>query len=96
MEWENKTQMIKLHNNITDSLSRKEFVNYVVENVDYFDDQDWDMFITAVELDDSIYENYDSHKCICEKSKKQKTDNFRTAIRLALYEELIFNRKKFE
>jgi hypothetical protein len=96
MEWEKKTEMIKLSNNISDSISRTEFVKYVVDNLNDFDNQSWDMFFTSVELDDSIYENYKLHKMIYKKSKGQQTDSYMTAMRMALYEEILKNRKKYE
>ena len=51
MEWENKTKMVQLgiqtHNS---DEAKKEFQNFVLENINSFDGQAWDMFCNLVDL----------------------------------------------
>lgn len=51
MEWENKTKMIQLGNQRYKSdEAKKTFQNFVLENVNSFDGQAWDMFCNLVDL----------------------------------------------
>ncbi len=51
MEWENKTKMVQLGNKRYDSdEAKKEFQKFVLENIDSFDGQSWDMFCNLVDL----------------------------------------------
>jgi len=51
MEWENKTKMIHLGNNKDESFeTKKQFEDYVLEQIDSFDNQAWDMFCNLVEI----------------------------------------------
>lgn len=51
MEWENKIKMVQLGNQRYNSdESKKEFQNFVLENIDSFDGQAWDMFCNLVDL----------------------------------------------
>lgn len=51
MEWENKTKMVQLGNQRYNSdEAKKEFQNFVLENVNSFDVQAWDMFCNLVDL----------------------------------------------
>ena len=51
MEWDNKVKMIQLgnkrHNN---QESKVEFQKFVLDNIDSFDGQAWDMFCNIVDL----------------------------------------------
>ena len=51
MEWDNKVKMIQLGNQRHDSKeSKNEFQKFVLENINSFDDQAWDMFCNLVDL----------------------------------------------
>ena len=51
MEWNNKVKMVQLGNQIHSSEEEKnEFQKFVLENVDSFDGQAWDMFCNLVDL----------------------------------------------
>ena len=51
MEWENKIKMVQLGNQQHNSDDAKnEFHNFVLENVNSFDGQAWDMFSNLVDL----------------------------------------------
>ena len=51
MEWENKAKMVQLGNQRHNSdEAKKEFQNFVLENVNSFDGQAWDMFCNLVDL----------------------------------------------
>lgn len=51
MVWENKIKMVQLGNQRYNSdEAKKEFQNFVLENVNSFDGQSWDMFCNLVDL----------------------------------------------
>lgn len=51
MEWDNKVKMIQLGNHRNNSEEEKnEFQKFVLENIDSFDSQAWDMFCNLVGL----------------------------------------------
>lgn len=51
MDWENKTKMVQLGNQRHKSdEAKKEFQNFVLENVKSFDAQAWDMFCNLNDL----------------------------------------------
>jgi hypothetical protein len=51
MEWDNKVKMIQLGNQRHNSEEAKnEFQKFVLDNVDSFDGQSWDMFCNLVDL----------------------------------------------
>lgn len=50
MEWEDKVKLVTLSNNATDVESRYKFQDYVLENIDKFDSQAYDMFLNGIEL----------------------------------------------
>jgi len=51
MEWENKVKMIQLGNQRDNSEeAKKEFQKFVLENMDSFDGQAWDMFCNLIDL----------------------------------------------
>ena len=97
MEWEEKVQMIRLLNKEDDPESRRETLEYVVKNLDTFDDQSWDMFFTGIQLiPEELKENLDLHKKILEKCEGLTSDNFRTCMRIALYEDILCDKKYTE
>lgn len=50
MEWNKKVEMVKLSNSANSIESRKKFYSYVMENLDEFDEQAFDILINAIEL----------------------------------------------
>lgn len=57
MEWENKTEMTKLGNVHTkNEENRKKFQDFVLEHIDTFDNQAWDMFsqLTFINPDEMV------------------------------------------
>lgn len=51
MEWEQKVQLAQLGNRKDTSLeAQKEFEGYVIEHIEFFDSQDWDIFSNVVEI----------------------------------------------
>lgn len=51
MEWESKVKMVQLGNQRHNSDEEKnEFQKFVLENIDSFDGQSWDMFCNLVDL----------------------------------------------
>ena len=51
MEWDNKVKMIQLGNQKDNSEEAKnEFQKFVLDNIDSFDGQAWDMFVNLIDL----------------------------------------------
>ena len=51
MEWEDKVKMIQLGNQMNNyNGSKTDFQNCVLEHIDTFDGQAWDMFVELVEI----------------------------------------------
>ena len=88
MKWEDKTKMCQ-------HLSNSEYTeatNLFLESIEIIDDQAIDMFISGIELTkECLLKDMDNHKIIAEKIKDKQSENFRTAMRMALYEELAIN-----
>jgi hypothetical protein len=85
MKWEDKTKMCQHLNN----LEHTEATNLVLESIEIIDDQAIDMFISGIELTkECLSKDIDKHKIIAEKIKDRQSESFRTAMRMALYEEL--------
>lgn len=89
MTWEEKVQMIELSNNADNKESRQQFLKYVTENIDKFDSQAYDMFITAYNLiPEEMKEDIEYHKIIfpyIDKELMNGTQGLITSLRLALY-----------
>ena len=89
MNWENKTKMCQHLNNS----EYTEATNLFLESIEIIDDQAIDMFISGIELTkECLSKDIDKHKIIAEKIKDRQSESFRTAMRMALYEELTINR----
>jgi len=90
MEWENKVKMAQLGNRRNESNeSKKEFQDFVINNISSFDDQSWDMFANLVDIiSDEMIKDIDFWKQIYTHIKNVVPNNvslhFRTAMRLAL------------
>lgn len=88
--WENKREMIVLMNQAIDKESREKMLDFVITNMDDFDEQAWDMFFTGVELiKDNMLENKERYAKIQEKAKSLQSNSYVTALRMALYETII-------
>lgn len=86
MNWEQKTEMCQLLN----SGKYEEAVDLVVQNLETMDEQAWDMYTVGMLLtEENINKNREKHLKIIEYSKEVKFDSFRSAIRMAYYEELV-------
>ena len=90
MEWEDKTKMIKLGNQIyKGDQEKKEFQDYVLEHLEDFDNQAWDMFVTIVQIViDEMKVDIDFWMKIWSKLKdidcNDEKFGFRSGMRLAL------------
>jgi len=84
MEWDDKVKMIQFSN----SGYKEEFQKIVLEHLDDFDNQDWDMFISAFEL---LPSEMEKSREFCEAVYRKTKDigydkfGFRSAIRLSLF-----------
>jgi hypothetical protein len=88
MNWENKTKMCQHLNNS----EYTEATNLFLESIEIIDDQAIDMFISGIELTkECLSKDMNNHKIIAEKIKDRQSESFKTALRMALYEELIIN-----
>ena len=91
MKWENKTKMCQHLNNS----EYTEATNLFLESIEIIDDQAIDMFISGIELTkECLLKDIDNHKIIAEKIKDRQSESFRTAMRVALYEELTYGGNK--
>ena len=85
MNWKDKTKMCQHLNNS----EYTEATNLFLESIEIIDDQAIDMFISGIELTkECLSKDMDKHKIIAEKIKDRQSESFRTALRMALYEEL--------
>ena len=88
MKWGDKTKMCQHLNNS----EYTEATNLFLKNIEIADDQAVDMFITGIELTkECLSKDIDKHKIIAEKIKDRQSESFKTALRMALYEELTIN-----
>jgi hypothetical protein len=88
MNWENKTKMCQHLNNS----EYTEATNLFLESIEIIDEQAIDMFISGIKLTkECLSKGIDKHKIIAEKIKDRQSESFKTALRMALYEELIIN-----
>lgn len=90
MEWENKVKMVQLGNQRHNSEEAKnEFQKYVLENIDSFDEQAWDMFSNLIDLIiDEMKKDIDFWKQIYAKIKNIDCNDvkfgFRSGMRVAM------------
>lgn len=86
MTWEEKTKMIVQFNEGEYEQGTQTFI----DNIDTVDEQGIDMFFTGIDLTkETLSKSINNHKMIAEKLKDAKTESFRTAMRMALYETII-------
>jgi len=88
MKWEDKIEMVKLHN----SNDTSGFQKFVIDHLDEFDIQAFDMFINITELIPSnIMENKDFYIKIYNKTKDLDldfNDSFRYKLRMSAFNTL--------
>ena len=90
MYWENKVKMVQLGNQRRDSEEAKnEFQNFVLENIDSFDGQTWDMFCNLVDLViDEMKQDIEFWKQVYAKIKDVDCNDekfgFRSGMRIAM------------
>jgi hypothetical protein len=88
MEWHNKVKMVELGNRKNYSEQEKqEFHKFVLENVDSFDNQSWDMFLCTIGLIiGEMRKDIDFWKQIYEKVKNMDCSgfDFRSGMRLSM------------
>lgn len=87
MTWEEKTEMVTLLNKGEYSKATK----LIFDAKDTIDDQAVDMFLTGFELvvENIIAKEIAMHEVLNTKFNAMQTGSIRTAMRMALYEELI-------
>ncbi len=96
MEWNKKTELCRLANNLNDNPeTHKNFLEYAIKNLSEFDEQSWDMFFNGIELN-AVENHMDLCKEIQNKSKNLKFDNFRTAMRAQLFQDIIEGKNLFK
>ena len=94
MEWDNKVKMIQLGNQRHNSEEAKnEFQNFVLENIDSFDGQAWDMFCNLVDLIiDEMKQDADFWKQVYSKIKDVDCNDerfgFRSGMRIAMIQNI--------
>ncbi len=100
MEWEDKTKMVMLGNQMNgdatpDPEKVKAFQDFVLEKIKYFDAQAMDMFITIIELiPNEIKKNIDFYLPVYDKLQEMLKDTeisfgFRSSIRLSMFEVIV-------
>lgn len=93
ISWEEKTEMIKLGNNVDLNYGKglKEFQDFVIAHFKTFDDQAWDMFFTIIHLTPKdINKNLQFYKEIINEIKgfsneTNATFGTRTAMRIEIF-----------
>ena len=82
ISWEQKREMLTLSNNG----KTKEFLQFIVDNMDQFDEQAWDMAITAIDISPVGIDKYQNHYIkIYERTKGMRESfSYVTNLRLAL------------
>ena len=100
MEWEDKTKMVMLGNQMNDDATPdpekvKAFQDFVLEKIKNFDAQAMDMFITIIELiPHEIKKNIDFYLPVYDKLQEMLKDTeisfgFRSSIRLSMFEVIV-------
>lgn len=90
MEWELKTKMVQLGNQKYNSeQSKKEFQQFVLSNIDSFDNQAWDMFCNLIVLiPEEMREDLEFWRPVYEKVKDVDCNDekfgLRSGMRIAL------------
>lgn len=100
MTWEEKTEMVKLGNTKKDKESRDKFYDYVLQHIDNFEFQDWDMFVHCVDLiPEELKEDKEKVMKVWENLQNQidKLSNtlyFRSAVRFRMFDQSIKELRK--
>lgn len=90
MDWNGKVEMMKLiDNSKNDKLGTEIFHDYVLEHMVDFENQDWDLFITGIDLIPDEMKSYiEFYTRLYECVKNVKSPSYRVAIRLARLEQI--------
>lgn len=90
MEWDKKSEMIRISNH--DSSDSKEFREFVMNHVDEFDNQAWDMYLTAINLiPTDILANIAFHKHVCDKMLAINPEvDYKTELRKEIYKNIVY------
>jgi hypothetical protein len=97
MEWESKTKMIQLGNQRYKSEeAKKKFQKFVIENMETFDGQSWDMFCNLVDLIvDEMKTDLDFWKQVYQKIKDVDCNDekfgLRSGMRIAMIQTICEN-----
>lgn len=90
MEWENKLKMVLLGNKRHESAEcKKDFQQFVLDNIESFDSQCWDMFSNLVDLDleemkQDIYFWSNIYQKIKNIDSSDESFGFRSGMRISL------------
>lgn len=86
MNWEQKTELCKLLN----TGEYEKALDLVIDNIDNMDDQSWEMFFMGIDLIESLMQPlFDKHKKIYDATRGLQSGSYKTALRMALYDEII-------
>jgi len=106
MEWENKLKLVQLGNKKNESIdSKNDFQKFVLDNIESFDGQSWDMFSNLVDLIvDEMKQDIEFWNKVYEKIKEIDSSDekfgFRSGMRISLIqcicEDELFNNLKNE
>lgn len=88
MNWEQKIELCRLLNNDM----HEKALDLVIENIEDMDEQAWTMFFDGTELiENEMKPLFDKHKKIYDATRNLKSGSYKTALRMALYDEIIEN-----
>jgi len=101
MDWDSKTELVKLGNKNYTPEGKKEFQDYVLENVSKFDGQAWDMFSNLTEIIvEDMKKDIDYWKQIYQHLKEIDCNDekfgFRSGMRIAMIQTVCEEKLKFE
>lgn len=88
--WEEKTELVRLGNNATDTEAMEKFLVYVIAKMPQFDIQAWDMFITSIDLIEDEMKEHEGLilKIYSEVKKLGEEFGIRSAIRFGRFEQI--------
>lgn len=86
MTWEQKSEMCKFLN--TEQYEKA--LDLVIENIKTIDEQGWDMYFNGICLTkDEIKPLLSKHQIVNNASRFNQTSSYRSAIRMATYENMV-------
>ena len=96
MEWDDKVKMIQLSNiaksnNCTEAQT-KEFNTFILDRINEFDDQAWNMFFHIIELTvDNMLKNLSFYNEIYQFTKELTISDFASSMRLDVFKSICAN-----